>query len=64
MMAQVGRIVATAAGSVSYITLDSGEKILVTHEPGEPGSPLRTFIASLDSCRSVAEVVACRQLLQ
>jgi hypothetical protein len=33
--------------------------------PGTPGSPLRVFVAHVQGCASVAEVVArCRQLLQ
>ena len=113
-MAKVGQVVTIPTGSYCNITLDSGEKIIVNHEPvgrgasavarltvdrlklmglssetvaqidldtaegkaalaeltkagtpGAPGSPLRVFVAYVQGCRSVAEVVTrSRQLLQ
>jgi hypothetical protein len=36
-MAKVGQVVAIPTGSYCNITLDSGEKIIVNHEPGGPG---------------------------
>ena len=113
-MARVGQIVTIPTGSYCNITLDSGEKIIVNHEPGGrgasagarltvdrlklmgfssetvvridldttegkaalaeltkdggpsmAGSPLRFFVAYVQGCASVAELVArCRQLLE
>ena len=37
-MAKVGQIVTTPTGSYCRITLDSGEKIIVNHEPGGRGT--------------------------
>ena len=37
-MASVGQIVTTPTGFYCKITLDSGEKIIVNHEPGGPGA--------------------------
>jgi hypothetical protein len=110
-MAKVGQVVTIPTGSYCNIKLDSGEKIIVSHDPGgsgvsagarltvdrlklmgfssdtvvqidldtaegkaalaelakegPPGSPLRVFIAYVQRCASVAEVIArCRQLVQ
>jgi len=113
-MAKVGQVVTIPTGSYCNITLDSGEKIVVNHEPGgrgasagarltvdrlklmgfssevvvqidldtaegkvalaeltkegapgTAGSPLRVFVAYVQGCASVADLVArCRQLLQ
>ncbi len=113
-MAKIGQVVTIPTGSYCNITLDSGEKIVVNHEPGgrgasagarltvdrlklmgfsseavaridldtpegkaalaelmkeappgAAGSPLRAFVAYVQGCASVAEVVArCRELLQ
>jgi len=106
-MAKVGQFVTIPTGSYCNVTLDSGEKIVVNHEPGvrgasagarltidrlklmgfssevvvridldtaegkaalaeltkegspgTPGSPLRVFVAYVQGCASVAEVVA------
>lgn len=113
-MARVDKVVTIPTGSYCNITLDSGEKIIVNHEPGArgasagarltvdrlkllgfssermvqidldtaegnaalakltkegsavmPGPLLRFFVAYVQGCASVAEVVArCRQLIQ
>lgn len=112
-MAKVGQVVTIPTGSYCNITLDSGEKIIVNHEPGgrgasagarltvdrlklmsfssevvvqidldpaegkaalaaptkegspgTPGSPLHVFVAYVQRCGSVAEVVARCRLLQ
>jgi hypothetical protein len=111
-MAKVGQVVTIPTGSCCNITLDSGEKIIVNHEPGgcgasagarltvdrlklmgfssekvvqidldtaegkaalikltkggtpgTPGPPIRLFIAYVQACASVADVIArCQQL--
>lgn len=113
-MAKISQVVTIPTGSYCNITLDSGEKIVVNHEPGArgasagarlsidrlklmgfssetvvridldtaegkaalaaltkgsapgaPGSPLRAFVAYVQGCASIAEVVArCRELRQ
>ena len=113
-MAKVGQVVTIPTGSYCNITLDSGEKVIVNHEPGArgtsagarltvdrvklmgfssetvvridldtaegkaalaeltkagspgtAGSPLRVFIAYVQGCASVADLVTrCGQLLQ
>jgi hypothetical protein len=111
-MAKVGQVVTIPTGAYCNITLDSGEKIIVNHEPGGRGAsvsaqlrvdclklmgfssdrvvqidldtaegkaafvkltkggttlgpPIRLFVAYVQVCASVAEVIArCQQLRQ
>ncbi len=57
--------------TVARIDLDTAEgkaalaELMKEGAPGVPGSPLRAFVAYVQGCASVAEVVArCRELLQ
>jgi hypothetical protein len=65
------RLMGFSSEVVVRIDLDAAEGKAVLAEltkegsPGTPGSPRRVFVAYVQGCASVAEVVArCRQLLQ
>ena len=65
------KLMGFSSETVVKIDLDSAEGMAALAEltkegtPGTPGSPLRVFVAYVQKCASVSEVIArCRHLLQ